>query len=170
MDIMGLLIPALSASPQVKTKLESVFGQPVDHVSKCISQFLDGIKAGPGLVDKDLIKQQRFMHVYQSGLRMGFQDWEAEIAAADCAGYPIIDVANSFAERRGWDCSVEQIQQLHSKIMPAFMQKGKQTGLFQSDKPTQQKQKGIPAVQVKQRQKDPPWRNSQMVKSTPEEE
>jgi hypothetical protein len=37
---------------------------------------------------------------------MGFQDWEAEIAAADCAGYPIIDVANSFAERRGWDCSV----------------------------------------------------------------
>lgn len=77
MDIVGVLIPMLSSSPEFKTKLEAVFGQPVEHVSKCISQFMDGIKAGPGLVDKEALKQQRFMHVYQSGLRMGFQDWES---------------------------------------------------------------------------------------------
>ena len=75
MDIMGLLVPILSGSPEVKNKLESVFGQPVDHISKCVSQFMDGIKSGPGLVDKEVQKQQRFMHIYQSGLRMGFQDW-----------------------------------------------------------------------------------------------
>lgn len=65
MDIMGLLIPVLSSSPQVKTKIESIFGQPVQHVSKCVSQFMDGIKSGPGVIDKDLQKQQRFMQVYQ---------------------------------------------------------------------------------------------------------
>lgn len=159
MDIMGLLIPVLSSSPQVKTKIESIFGQPVQHVSKCVSQFMDGIKSGPGVIDKDLQKQQRFMQVYQSGLRMGFQDWQAQIAAADCAGYPIIDVANSFAQRRGWDCSIEQIEQLHAKIMPVFMEKGRKAGLFQADKPSAVK-KGIPSVQVKQTQKDPPWRHS----------
>jgi hypothetical protein len=52
MNIMGLLVPLMSSSPQVKQKVEGVFGQPVDHVSKCISQFMDSIKSGPGLVDQ----------------------------------------------------------------------------------------------------------------------
>lgn len=164
--MMGVLLPMLSGSPQIKSKVQAVFGQPVDHVSKCISQFLDQVKAGPGLVDQQALRQQRFMHIYQSGLRMGFQDWQAQIAAADCAGYPIIDVANSFAQRRGWNCSIEQIQQIHEKIMPLFMQRGKKTGLFQSEKSVPQK-KGIPSVQVNQVIKQPPWRNGQEAKGAP---
>ena len=166
MDVMGLLIPMLSSSPEVKTKLEAIFGQPVEHVSRCISQFMDGIKSGPGLVDKEALKQQRFMHVYQSGLRMGFQDWESQIAAADCAGYPIIDVANSFAQRRGWQCSVDQIKQLHAKIMPQFMEKGRLIGLFKPQDTSVTQPKGIPAVKMVQKVKDPPWRTAQ-VKSVP---
>ena len=165
MDIMGLLVPLMSSSPEIKSKIEGIFGQPVDHVSKCVSQFMDGIKSGPGLVDQQALRQQRFMHIYQSGLRMGFQDWQAQIAAADCAGYPIIDVANSFSQRRGWDCSVEQIQELHKQIMPKFMEKGKQLGLFKSEATGQKK--GIPVIQVKKDVKDPPWRMSGVVKGTP---
>lgn len=165
MDVMGLLVPILSGSPEVKSKLQTVFGQPVEHISKCVSQFMDSIKSGPGIVDKQLQKQQRFMHIYQSGLRMGFQDWQSEIAAADCAGYPIIDVANSFAQRRGWDCTIEQIQQLHNKIMPRFLQMGRKTGLFQQEQKTAQSNKGIPTVQVTNAAKEPPWRAAQ--KSAP---
>lgn len=163
MDIMGLLVPMLSSSPQFKTKLEAVFGQPVEHVSKCISQFMDGIKSGPGLVDKEALKQQRFMHVYQSGLRMGFQDWESQIAAADCAGYPIIDVANSFAQRRGWECSVDEIKQLHAKIMPQFMEKGRLIGLFKPQDTKTTMPKGIPAVKMVQKSKEPPWRTGKVI-------
>ena len=167
MDIMGLLVPILSGSPEIKGKLESVFGQPVDHISKCVSQFMDGIKNGPGLVDKQLQKQQRFMHIYQSGLRMGFQDYQAQIAAADCAGYPVIDVANSFAQRRGWNCTIQEIQQLHDKIMPRFMQMGRKTGLFQTEKKTQTAPKGIPSVQVTGSAKQPPWRTAEQPKGAP---
>lgn len=167
MDIMGLLVPMLSSSPQFKTKLEAVFGQPVEHVSKCISQFMDGIKSGPGLVDKEALKQQRFMHVYQSGLRMGFQDWQAQIAAADCAGYPIIDVANSFAQRRGWECSVDEIKQLHSKIMPQFMEKGRLIGLFKPQDTKTTMPKGIPAVKMVQKSKEPPWRTGRVNSGVP---
>lgn len=158
MDIVGLLVPLLSGSPEVKAKVQGLFGQPVDHVSKCVSKLMDDIKSGPGLIDKQAQMQQRFMHIYQSGLRMGFQDWQAEIAAADCAGYPIIDVANSFAQSRGWECSVQQIQQLHSQIMPKFMERGKQIGLFKDSAPT--KKSGIPQVQIKKQTKEPPWRGS----------
>lgn len=126
---------------------------------------MDSIKSGPGLVDQQALRQQRFMHIYQSGLRMGFSDWQSEIAAADCAGYPIIDVANSFAQRRGWDCSIEQIQELHKQIMPKFMEKGRQLGLFKAEAPMQNK--GIPAIQVKGQIKDPPWRQPGVVKSAP---
>ena len=167
MDIMGLLVPMLSSSPQFKTKLEAVFGQPVEHVSKCISQFMDGIKSGPGLVDKEALKQQRFMHVYQSGLRMGFQDWQSQIAAADCAGYPIIDVANSFAQRRGWECSVDQIKQLHAKIMPQFMEKGRLIGLFKPQDTKTTMPKGIPAVKMVQKSKEPPWRTGRVNSGVP---
>ena len=167
MDIVGVLIPMLSSSPQFKTKLEAVFGQPVEHVSKCISQFMDGIKSGPGLVDKEALKQQRFMHVYQSGLRMGFQDWQSQIAAADCAGYPIIDVANSFAQRRGWECSVDQIKQLHAKIMPQFMEKGRLIGLFKPQDTKTTMPKGIPAVKMVQKSKEPPWRTGRVNSGVP---
>ena len=167
MDVMGLLVPMLSSSPQFKTKLEAVFGQPVEHVSKCISQFMDGIKSGPGLVDKEALKQQRFMHVYQSGLRMGFQDWQSQIAAADCAGYPIIDVANSFAQRRGWECSVDQIKQLHAKIMPQFMEKGRLIGLFKPQDTKTTMPKGIPAVKMVQKSKEPPWRTGRVNSGVP---
>ena len=51
MEFMGLLVPVLSGSTEIKGKLESVFGQPVDNISKCVSQFMDGIKNGPGLVE-----------------------------------------------------------------------------------------------------------------------
>lgn len=158
---MGLLIPLMSSTPELKGKIEGVFGQPVDHVGKCISQFMDSIKKGPGLIDQEALRQQRFIHIYQSGLRMGFQDWQAQIAAADCAGYPIIDVANSFAQRRGWDCSIEEIQELHQQVMPKFMEKGKQLGLFKDSAPTQKK--GIPSMQIKKTVKDPPWRQAQPV-------
>ena len=52
MDIMGLLVPVLSGSPEIKGKLESVFGQPVDHISKWVSKCIYGIKNGPCLVYK----------------------------------------------------------------------------------------------------------------------
>ena len=158
MDLMGILVPVLSGSPQVKSRVQALFGQPVQYVSKCVSQFMDQVKAGPGLVDQQAQKQQRFMHIYNSGIRMGFQDWQAQIAAADCAGYPIIDVANSFAQRRGWNVTIEEIQQLHARIMPVFMDRGKKTGLFQAQKTAQKR--GIPNVQVTTGAKQPPWRSS----------
>lgn len=167
MDMMGLLIPVLSGSPQLKSRVQTLFGQPVEHVSKCVSQFMDQIKSGPGLIDQQAQRQQRFMHIYNSGLRMGFQDWQAQIAAADCAGYPIIDVANSFAQRRGWNVTIQEIQELHAKVMPKFMELGKKTGLFQAQKPVQKQ--GIPSVQVNTAVKEPPWRTAASpVKGAPD--
>lgn len=162
MDIQGFIVPLIMNSPQFKQKIQGICGQPVQHVAKCISQFMDQLQTGPGLVDKQLAMQQRFQQVYGAGLRMGFSDWESQLCAADCAGYKLIDVAMAFAQRRGWDCSIQQLQAIHKQLMPRFMQRGRQVGLFQAAQ-SQVKQQGIPSVGVTNKAQGgvPPWRNKQ---------
>lgn len=75
MDIQGFLVPILMNTPQLRGKIEGICQQPVDHVMKCVSSFMDQLHSGPGLVDKSLVMQQRFQQVYNAGLRMGFSDW-----------------------------------------------------------------------------------------------
>lgn len=162
MDIQGFIVPLLMNSPQVKQRIQGICGQPVQHVAKCISQFMDQMKTGPGLVDKQQVMQQRFQQVYSAGLRMGFSDWQSQLCAADCAGYKLIDVAMAFAQRRGWDCSIQQLEAIHKQLMPRFMQRGRQVGLFQAPQ-NQVKQQGIPSTgtPAKAPGGQPPWRNKQ---------
>lgn len=169
MDIQGFIVPILMNTPQLRAKIQGICQQPVDHVMKCVSGFMDQLNSGPGLIDKGLVMQQRFQQVYSAGLRMGFSDWESQLCAADCAGYKLIDVATSFAQRRGWDCSIEQLQNLHNTIMPRFMKRGRQVGLFQPQQESKTKQEGIPVTSGNQtRGGTPPWRDkvAEPVKST----
>lgn len=158
MDLQSLIVPLISTSPEWKTKIESITGQPIDHVARCINEFLDKMKSGPGIVDEELVRQSRFEHIYQAGLRMGFADWESEIAAAGIAGYSPIDIAMSFANNRGWETSVEEIENIAKTIAPRFMKKGKECGLFKDE---EKKTAGpmIPRTEVKTSGTVPPWRN-----------
>lgn len=156
MDLQSLIVPLISTSPEWKAKIESITGQPVDHVARCINEFLDHMKSGPGIIDEELVKQTKFEHIYQAGLRMGFADWESELAAAGIAGYSPIDIAMSFAKNRSWDVTAEEVENIAKTIAPRFMKKGKEYGLFK-DEPVKSSPE-IPKVQVKTAGTTPPWR------------
>ena len=70
--LQDILIPFISSSPQFKSKIENLTGQPVDHVMKCIRNFQDELKKGGGIKDLKIEQQEKFKYLYESGLAMGF--------------------------------------------------------------------------------------------------
>ena len=143
MELQDLLLPLIQNSPKLQHKLESVFGQPANHVLKSFNNFMNEIKSGPGIVNKGAEQQAIFSRIYQGGMAMGFSDWESELMAASIAGYTPMDVCISFRNKRGWkDTTVERVQMLMDTTAPRFIEKGRQTGLI--PKETEIPEEGIP--------------------------
>lgn len=150
----NVLFSMLQGQPKFKAIVEQIFGQPIDHVAGCISGFMENVKRGPGLQNSVQEKQRLFDRYYQGGMSMGFKDWQSYIAAAKLSGYSTMDVCYSFRSDRGWEVTTDKIEQLADEIMPAYIKKGKETGLLP---PEQFPDKGIPQTKMNSSGALPPW-------------
>ncbi len=163
--LQDILIPFISSSPQFKSKIENLTGQPVDHVMKCIRNFQDELKKGGGIKDLKIEQQEKFKYLYESGLAMGFTPWESEIAAAGCAGYSSMDVCLSLRKNgKGWeDITVEEVETQAKLIAPRFKKAGIEHGLFkpESDENDPEELNGIPKINKKNVTEEVPWRKQQ---------
>jgi hypothetical protein len=148
------VISMLLGQPKVKASIEQIFGQPADHVAGCFGRFMENVKKGPGLQNSVQEKQRLFDRYYQGGMSMGFKDWESYIAAAKLSGYSTMDVCYSFRKDKGWDVTTDKINELTEKIMPSYIEKGKETGLLP---PEQFPDKGIPQTLMNSSGGLPPW-------------
>ena len=154
MELDSLLLPLIQTNPKWKSIIENITHQPVDHVIKSVTKMLDDIKSGPGLKNLEAERQATFNYMYEAGLKMGFTDWESEIAAAGHAGYSPIDIAISFTRNRGWDATAEEIENISKSLAPRFNKKAEQYGIIQP-----KQEEGIPKVEPKTQGGIPPWRN-----------
>lgn len=133
MDLQQILTLFLNSNPKWRTKLENVTGQPSDYSIKCVNNFLEELRKGPGL-KKPADKLQEFNANYQLVMGLGgFQEYEAQILAADMSGFTLAEVAQHFRMNLGWDTNVDEIQQIHEAALPKFKELGKKAGLFKDD-------------------------------------
>lgn len=155
MEIDTLILPLVEHNPKWKAMIENATGQPVNYVMKSLSEFLDKIKSGPGIQNLEAEKQNMFNYLYEAGIKMGFTDWESEIAAAGHAGYSPVDIAISFSRNRGWDATAEEIENIARNLAPRFNAKAEKFGVIQ----TKKEESGIPKTEPKTTGGEPPWRN-----------
>lgn len=157
MDLMTIAMSFVKSNPQLLSAIETAVGQPIDHIGKCLSACVENISTGPGIRDIEAEKQQKFNYIYNAGLKMGFSDWESEIAAAGYSGYSPVDIALSFEQNRGWSVSAEEIENLAKTIAPRFNDLAVKYNFIQ---PPKAQQVGIPnSVKRNTSGGTPPWRN-----------
>lgn len=153
--MLQILIQYLQSQPKVKTAVEQLFGQPMEHIAGCVGSFMDNVKKGPGLVNTAEQKLNLFNRIYQGGRALGFCDWEAELAAAKIAGYSDLDICISFRDRHKWpQTTVENIAALVQQTMPRFIEKAKAANLLP---PEMFPQSGLPKTDVDSTGGVAPW-------------
>lgn len=168
MDLQQILTLFLNSNPKWRSKLEAMTGQPSEYSIKCVNNFLEELRRGPGL-KKPADKLQEFNANYQLVMGLGgFQEYEAQILAADMSGFTLAEVAQHFRMNLGWDTNVDEIQHIHEEALPRFKELGKKAGLFKEDN-TSSDSNGVPnlgGVVKKRKQGDnsqldtPPWKQN----------
>lgn len=129
--MINTILMFLKSQPKFKTTVESLTGQPIEHVANCFAGFIQQIGQGPGVQRTAEQKNATFQRLYNGGRSMGFADWEAELCAAILSGFQPMDVCISFRQRRNWnDATVERINKLAEAVMPRFLEAGKKCGLI----------------------------------------
>lgn len=156
MDFQEMVMPFILNNPKIKSKIETIFNQPADHVFKAFNDFIDNVRKGPGIVDNAAKQQQIYNRIFQGGLAMGFTDWESELMAASIAGYTPMDVCLSFRNNRDWkDTTVDKVTQMMDVVAPRFIKKARDTGLL--PKESEIPEKGIPKCERTNIGGIPPW-------------
>ena len=129
--MINTILMFLKSQPKFKMTVESLTGQPIEHVANCFAGFVQQIGQGPGIKQTAEQKNAVFQRLYNGGRSMGFSDWESELCAAILAGFQPIDVCNSFRIRRNWpDTTIDRINQQAELVMPRFLEAGKKCGLI----------------------------------------
>ena len=172
MDLQQILTLFLNSNPKWRTKLEGLTGQPSDYSIKCVNNFLEDLRKGPGL-KKPADKLQEFNANYQLVMGLGgFQEYEAQILAADMSGFTLAEVAQHFRMNLGWDTNVDEIQQIHEAALPRFKELGKKAGLFKEDTSTTNNTGTPPNFGGTTKRKTnsdglevPPWRQQHKISS-----
>lgn len=166
MNLQQILQMFLKSNPTWARKLESITGQPTDYSIKCINDFLDRLRQGPGLV-KPEDRGIAFKANYQLVMGLGcFQDHEAQILAADMSGFTLAELTQHFRMNLNWDTTIDEVESIYNTILPKFKEVGKRAGLFKEEKPVDL---GIPSVGNSSQVTDgklatPPWKIKSEVK------
>ena len=87
MDLQQILTLFLNSNPKWRSKLEAMTGQPSEYSIKCVNNFLEELRRGPGL-KKPADKLQEFNANYQLVMGLGgFQEYEAQRYKTQYASY-----------------------------------------------------------------------------------